>query len=88
MASHVLWNKRGMNTVFKTFNGSTEGENFELLDSIATNCLGTDGTQIGIYGGAMPFDPHVTSPLIKRINVANRSTADGKLEVDIEVVNE
>lgn len=88
MASHVLWNKRGMNTVFKTFNGSTEGENFELLPSIANNCLGTDGTQIGIYGGAMPFDPHVTSPLIKRINVANRSTSDGKLEVDIEVTNE
>lgn len=88
MAGHVLWNKRGMNTVFKTFNGSTEGENFELVDSIAANCLGTDGTQIGIYGGSMPFDPHVTSPLIKRINVANRSTSDGKLEVDIEVVNE
>jgi hypothetical protein len=88
MASHVLWNKRDMNTVFKTFNGSTEGENFELLPSIANNCLGTDGTQIGIYGGAMPFDPHVTSPLIKRINVANRSTSDGKLEVDIEVTNE
>lgn len=88
MASHVLWNKRGMNTVFKTFNGSTQGENFELVDSIATNCLGADGTQIGIYGGAMPFDTHVTSPLIRRINVANRSTSDGKLEVDIEVVNE
>jgi len=88
MTGHVLWNKRGMNTVFKTFNGSTEGANFELLDSVATNCLGADGTQIGIYGGAMPFDPHVTSPLIKRINVANRSTSDGKLEVDIEVTNE
>ena len=88
MASHVLWNKQGMNTVFKTFNGSTEGETFELLPNIASDYLGTDGTQIGIYGGAMPFDPHVTSPLIKRINVANRSTADGKLEVDIEVVNE
>ena len=88
LADHELWNIRGMSNVFKTFNGSTEGENFELLNSIANNYLGNDGTQIGIYGGAMPFDPKVTSPLIKRINVANRSNANGKLSVEIEVVNE
>lgn len=88
LADHELWNKRGMSNVFKTFNGGTEGENFELLNNIANNYLGTDGTQIGIYGGSMPFDPKVTSPLIKRINVANRSNADGKLSVEIEVVNE
>lgn len=88
LAGHELWNIRGMGNVFKTFNGSTEGENFELLDNIANNYRGTDGTQIGIYGGSMPFDPHVTSPLIRRINVASRSTSDGKLPVDIEVVDE
>lgn len=78
---HTLWNARGWNTVFK-------GVNYELTDSIAANCLGTDGTQIGIYGGTMPFDPRVTNPIIKRISVAQRSTVDGKLPVDIEVVSE
>ena len=85
---HTLWNIRGMSNVFQTFNGSTEGENFELLSSVASTYLGTDGTQIGIYGGAMPFNPRVTSPLIRRITVAPRSNANGQLPVDIEVSNE
>ena len=87
LAGHELWNIRGMGNVFKSFDG-TNGDNFELLNSVASSYLGTDGTQIGIYGGPMPFDPHVTNPLIRRINVASRSTSDGKLPVDIEVVDE
>ena len=75
--------------VFVSFRGTyAEGESFELQDSIATTILGNDGTQVGIYGGLYPFDPRVSNPQIRRINVANRSTADGKLSVDIEVVNE
>lgn len=85
LAGHELWNMRGMSNVFKTFNGSTEGENFELIPEIANNYLGADGTQIGIYGGSMPFDPRVTNPLIKRIRVANRSNSDEMLPVNIEM---
>lgn len=84
LAGHELWNKRGMGNVFKTFNGSV-GENFELIDSIANIYRGSDGTQIGIYGGPMPFAPRVTNPLIKRINVSDRSTSDDKLPVTIEM---
>lgn len=80
--NHILWNKRGMNTVFKSTGY------YELTDAVDSTCYGTDGTQVGIYGGTIPFDPRVTNPLIKRINVAQRSTADGKLAVDIEVVSE
>lgn len=80
--NHTLWNKRGWNTVFKSTGY------YELTDAVDSTCYGTDGTQVGIYGGTMPFDPRVTNPLIKRINVAQRSTADGKLAVDIEVVSE
>lgn len=88
IVGHTLWTVRGMSNVFQSFNGSTEGEDFRLLDNIANTYLGTDGTQIGIYGGTMPFDPHVTSPLIRRITVAPRSNANGQLPVDIEVTNE
>lgn len=88
IVGHTLWTVRGMSNVFQSFNGSTEGEDFRLLDNVATTYLGTDGTQVGIYGGTMPFDPHVTSPLIRHITVAPRSNANGQLPVDIEVTNE
>ena len=61
---------------------------YTLLDSIATNYLGDDSTQIGIYGGQYPFNLDVTNPHIIRCNVARRATADGRLPVDIEIVNE
>lgn len=89
LPNHNLYNYRGFESVFKNFRGSySDGITFELLDSVAATCLGNDGTQVGIYGGIMPFDPSVRNPLIKKCNVASRSTADGKLAVDIEIVSE
>lgn len=87
--NHQILNYNNFESVFKTFRGSiADGADFQLLDTIATSFLGTDGTQVGIYGGIMPFDPSVRNPLIKKCNVASRSTADGKLAVDIEIVSE
>ncbi len=72
--------------VFKTFNGTySETETFELTDEAKTKYLGTDGTEIGIHGGMLPYDPNPTSLRITKCNVAAKSTADGKLSVDIEV---
>ena len=80
-------NLNSLTSVFKTYNGSyNEGETFYLQDSIVSKYLGTDYKQIGIYGGIMPFDSKVGNPRILRSNVGLRSTADGKLSVDIEVV--
>lgn len=81
-SGHTLWNMQGWNTVFKV-----DGF-YELNDSIAVTCIGNDGTQVGIYGGILPFNPSVTNPVIRSINVGQRSTPDGKLPVDIEVVSE
>lgn len=87
--NHQILNYNRFASVFKTFRGSiADGVDFQLLDTIVTSFLGTDGTQVGIYGGIMPFDPSVRNPLIKKCNVASRSTADGKLAVDIEIVSE
>ena len=80
--NHVLWNMCSWNSVF-----STTGY-YELIDSIAATCLGNDGTQVGIYGGAFPFDPQVSGLNIRRLDVARRTTADGKLPVDIEIVSD
>ena len=85
--AHNCVNYYGMSSVFQNFNGDF-AYSFELQDSVASTVLGTDGTQVGVYGGVFPFDLRVTNPMIRRINVANRSTADGKLSVDIEVVSD
>lgn len=72
--------------LFKTFRGTySETETFELTDSAKVKYLGTDGTQVGIYGGTLPFSPQVSMPQIKKFKVAPKSTEDGKLSVEIEV---
>lgn len=62
-----------------------DSETFELTDDAKTKYLGTDGTQVGLYGGNLVYDENPTTPQITKCNVASKSTADGKLSVDIEV---
>lgn len=73
--------------VFKTFRkkGYSEEETFELLDDVKNKYLGTDSTQVGIHGGSYPYSSITTNPQITKCIVAPRSTADGKLSIDIEV---
>lgn len=58
--------------------------NFELKDEAKTTYLGTDGTQIGIYGGSLPFNLTPTNPQITRFDM-NSSVENGKLTVKINV---
>lgn len=75
--------------VFETFTGTFSlEESFILKDEIATGFLGSDGTQVGIHGGFMPYSNRPSYMVLKRCNVANKSTIDGKLSVEIEVVTE
>ncbi|MBQ8968964.1 MAG: hypothetical protein IJ064_04425 [Bacteroidaceae bacterium] len=79
----------GYSNVFATYSSFTpefpDNETFALTDAAKAQYLGLDGTQVGIYGGIMPFDPTVSGPQITKCNVASKSTADGKLSVEIEV---
>lgn len=71
---------------FKSFTGTyTDDQTFELTDNAKTKFLGTDGKQVGMYGGMMPFNTTTSYPQITKLNVANKTTADGKLSVEIEV---
>lgn len=74
---------------FKTYTGASlnnlDSETFQLTEAAKTQYLGMDGTEVGIYGGSLPFDPVPSNPQITKCNVAAKSTADGKLSVDIEV---
>ena len=72
--------------IFKDFRGAySESQQFELTEEAKTNYLGTDGTEIGMHGGVLPYDTTPSYPQITRMNVANKTTADGKLSVEIEV---
>lgn len=58
---------------------------YHLKAEYASEWLGNDGKEIGIYGGSLPYDPTTTNPQISKFNVSSKTTADGKLSVDIEV---
>lgn len=57
----------------------------DLTDEAKANYLGNDGTPVGKFGGALPYDMTPSYPIITKMNVANKTTADGKLSVEIEV---
>lgn len=58
---------------------------YELTDEAKGKYKGNDDTEVGLYGGNLPFSTHVMSPQITKCNVAAKTTADGKLSVEIEV---
>ena len=81
-----LNNYNSLSTVFKHFDGTyTDGVSFELQDNIAASIMGADGTQVGIYGGAMPFDPLVFN---HKVTAARRTSPDGFLDLEIELYDE
>lgn len=72
--------------VFKEFSGVYDDyHTFELTESAKSSYLGNDGTEVGWFGGAMPYTSTPSYPQITKMNVANKVTADGKLSVEIEV---
>lgn len=72
--------------VFKNFTGSySDSQTFELTITAKKKYLGNDGTEVGLYGGILPYNSTPSYPQITKMNVANKTTADGKLSVEIEV---
>lgn len=74
----------GTNTRLNHENIFKENTFYELTDEIKA-LKTSDGTQVGIYGGNMPFEQTTTVPQISKFSVAPRTSADGKLSIDIEV---
>lgn len=60
-------------------------DRYILTDSAQAAYHGTDGTQVGLFGGFVPYTASLSYPVISHMNVAPRTTADGRLSVDIEV---
>lgn len=82
----LFYHASNISDVFKNWGGTYyDTQSFKLTDEAKTKYLGDDGKELGIYGGNLPFTPNPTNPKITKFNVASKSTADGKLSVDIEV---
>lgn len=73
--------------VFETFDGTISYENiYQLKNSIATNFLGHDGTEVGIYGGIMPYKTRPSYMIMKNCNVAGQTDENKKLNVEMELI--
>ena len=63
----------------------SDDNDYKLTEEAKAILKGIDDTEVGLYGGNLPYDPTPTNPQISKFNVAAKTTADGKLSVDIEV---
>ena len=70
---------------FAYLRGYNDSKNYKLTDQNRDVLKAADGGEIGIYGGSLPYSVIPTNPQITKFNVASKTTADGKLSVDIEV---
>ena len=59
-------------------------DGYHLTENASAAYLGTDGTQVGIYGGMYPYDMTPDYPMVKKLDVMG-TYEDGKLNVKINV---
>lgn len=62
-------------------------DTFKLKENVANTILGNDGTQVGIFGGTAPFDYTPYYNVIKRLNVSQRTNAEGMLGIEVELMD-
>ena len=75
--------------VFPAFVGEDIfNEEFILDEGIAASFLGNNGTEVGIHGGYYPYSNRPGYMKVRHCTVGDRTTDDGHLSVDIEVVTE
>ena len=77
--------------VFETWDGepfSFDPNTYKLKANVANSVLGNDGTQVGIFGGDIPFSLTPSYSVIKRLDVPNRTDENGMLNIDVEFLTE
>ena len=57
----------------------------DLTDTAKETYLGDDNTPVGIYGGFLPWSTTPSYPQISKLDISNRTTSDGQLNVEVEV---
>lgn len=97
VSSYPFWNSTVRNntnrtfaTTFTDFNGSNWETSTFTLTPEAQAILGLDSTQVGIYGGANPYYPRVDAvpPIIGRVTVPATTNAEGRLELNVEIITD
>lgn len=97
VSSYPFWNSTVRNntnrtfaTTFTDFNGSNWDTATFTLTPEAQAILGLDSTQVGIYGGAHPYNPRVDAvpPIIGRVTVPATTNAEGRLELNVEIITD
>lgn len=58
---------------------------YRLTDAAAATYVCSDGTQVGLYGGTVPFTDVPTTPQIVEKNIATQTDGNGMLSVKIKV---
>jgi hypothetical protein len=80
-----------LSDVFENWDGAslpTDLETYVLKSSVSNIILGLDGSEVGIFGGAIPFDWTPTYSVIKRLDVPNTPDENGMLNIDVEFLTE
>lgn len=90
--THLTINKNNLTTkaaseVFKTYrNDYIDGETFELTNNAKTKYIGSDGTEMGMLGGFLPYNPNNKPiPIITKFNADKYTTKDGKLTIEVNI---
>lgn len=82
------WNNVSYATLFTDFTGTySDNLTYTLTASAQTTYIGFNGTQIGIYGGLLPYNPAPNYLQISTLSVAEQSDEDGTLQVEIQLSN-
>jgi len=83
-------NSNPYEAVYQTFRGGdfNFAEAYLLLDVIATGFPTTNGTEVGIHGGNVPYTSRPFYQMLRTVNVPQHSNTEGKLNVEIEVINQ
>lgn len=79
--------ERTFSSVFESFRGGDldDQTSFELTGYAQTHYLGSDSTQVGIYGGVRPWTSALTYPKIVNMTVPHQTTSAGMLGVSVEI---
>lgn len=84
---YSVWNYASSSVFRGYFNPFKADTYYELTDDAKALITSTDGTEIGMYGGSFPYNPVPNGVRITKFIVDPKSSADNKLNVEVEVTN-
>ena len=82
---NMTLNLNDISEVFENYSSTFTYTSDYHLSSFGATFLGSDGKQVGIYGGDVPFSRLYNYPVITKCEVGQRTDNNGMLTVDIEV---